>query len=57
VARSRSGPTTGRSAKAPYAFTGTVKGVVFDLKPHAHADEHDLHQHAAHHAVAAGVAG
>jgi arylsulfatase len=44
-------------AKAPYAFTGTVKEVVFDLKPHAHADEHKLHQHAAHHAVAAGVAG
>ena len=43
--------------KAPYAFTGTVKEVVFDLKPHAHADEHELHQHAAHHAVAAGVAG
>ena len=25
--------------KAPYAFTGTVKKVVFDLKPHAHEDE------------------
>jgi arylsulfatase len=43
--------------KAPYAFTGTVKEVVFDLKPHTHADEQELHQHAAHQAVAAGVAG
>ncbi len=25
--------------KAPYAFTGTVKKVVFDLAPHAHGDE------------------
>ena len=29
--------------KAPYAFTGTVKKVVFDLKPHAHEDEQALH--------------
>ena len=43
--------------KAPYAFTGTVKKVVFDLKPDAHEDEMALHEHAAHHAVAAGVAG
>ncbi len=43
--------------KAPYAFTGTVKEVVFDLKPAALTDEQELHQHAAHHAVAAGVAG
>jgi len=43
--------------RAPYAFTGTVKEVVFDLKPHIHGDERELHQHAAHHAVAAGVAG
>jgi arylsulfatase A-like enzyme/uncharacterized membrane protein len=43
--------------KAPYAFSGTVKKVVFDLKPtHAEA-EHDLHGHAAMHSVAAGVAG
>ena len=25
--------------KAPYAFTGTVKKVVFDLKPPSHEDE------------------
>jgi arylsulfatase len=43
--------------KAPYAFSGTVKEVVFDLKPAHHGAEQDLHQHAAHHAVAAGVAG
>jgi len=43
--------------KAPYAFTGTVKEVVFDLKPAGHGDEQELHRHAAHHAVAAGVAG
>jgi arylsulfatase A-like enzyme/uncharacterized membrane protein len=43
--------------KAPYAFTGMVKKVVFDLKPSAHEDEMDLHQHAAVQAVAAGVAG
>jgi len=43
--------------KAPYPFTGTVKQVVFDLKPAA-AQEQDtaLHEHASIHAVAAGVA-
>jgi arylsulfatase len=42
--------------KAPYAFTGTVKKVVFDLKP-SHAEvEHDLHEHSVVNAVAAGVA-
>ncbi|MFN8469603.1 MAG: sulfatase-like hydrolase/transferase [Caldilineaceae bacterium] len=43
-------------AKAPYAFTGTVKKVVFDLAPSAHEDEMALHQHNMHEAVAAGVA-
>lgn len=42
--------------KAPYAFTGTVKKVIFDLKPGSIDDEVALHQHAAHQAVAAGVA-
>jgi len=42
--------------KAPYAFTGTVKHVVFDLKPHAHEDEQALHEHAMVNAVAGGVA-
>jgi arylsulfatase len=43
--------------KAPYAFTGTLKEVVFDLKPAAttHDDEQALHEHAAVHAVAHGV--
>lgn len=43
--------------RAPYAFTGKLKKVVFDLKP-AHMEvEQELHHHAAVHAVAAGVAG
>ena len=43
--------------KAPYAFTGKVKQVVFNLKP-AHPEvEKDLHHHASVHAIAAGVAG
>jgi arylsulfatase A-like enzyme len=43
--------------KAPYAFTGTVKKVVFDLKPAAHEEEKVLHVHDIHQVVAAGVAG
>jgi len=43
-------------AKAPYAFTGSVKQVVFDLKPAGtHDDEKALHEHASIHAVAHGV--
>ncbi len=43
--------------KAPYAFTGKLKSVVFDLKPaHMEAEQH-LHQHAMVNAVAAGAAG
>jgi len=47
--------------KAPYAFTGTVKQVVFDLKPAtakraSHEDEKSLHEHAAVHALAHGAA-
>jgi arylsulfatase A-like enzyme/uncharacterized membrane protein len=42
--------------KAPYAFTGTVKQVVFDLKPHTHEDEQALHEHAMINTVAGGVA-
>ena len=44
-------------AKAPYAFTGTVKKVTFDLAPNAHGDELALHQHHAMQAVAHGAAG
>ncbi|MGE5292955.1 MAG: arylsulfatase [Micromonosporaceae bacterium] len=43
--------------KAPYAFTGTVKKVVFDLKPATHEDEKALHEHAHAHAVGQGAAG
>jgi arylsulfatase A-like enzyme/uncharacterized membrane protein len=44
-------------AKAPYAYTGTIRQVVFDLKPHtSHDDEKALHEHASIHAVAHGVA-
>ena len=44
------------AAKAPYAFTGTVKKVVFDLKPAArHEDEQALHEAAAHGATAHGI--
>jgi arylsulfatase len=41
--------------KAPYAFTGTVKKVVFDLRPAIPEDEHALHQHSSSHAVAHGI--
>ena len=44
--------------KAPYAFTGTVKQVVFDLMPlETHDEEQALHAHASIHAVAHGVSG
>jgi arylsulfatase len=43
--------------KAPYAFTGTVRKVVFDLKPPtSHEDEKALHQAAQHAALAHGAA-
>jgi hypothetical protein len=34
--------------QAPYAFTGTIKKVTFDLHPHPEADGAILAQHAAH---------
>ena len=43
--------------RAPYAFTGTVNQVVFDLKPSTHDDERSLHEHASIQAVAGGAAG
>ena len=43
--------------KAPYVFTGTVKNVVFDLKPATHEDEKALHEHHSQQAVAAGISG
>jgi arylsulfatase len=42
---------------APYAFSGTVKQVIFDLKPATQREEQALHEHAAIHAVGAGAAG
>ena len=44
-------------AKAPYAFTGTVKKVVFDLHPVTHEQDLALHKHAAEQAVGQGAAG
>ena len=43
--------------KAPYAFTGTVNKVVFDLMPLDHEAEKALHAHGTHQGVAAGAAG
>ncbi len=43
--------------KAPYVFTGTVKNVVFDLKPASHGTEQELHEHAAVQAIGQGAAG
>ena len=43
--------------RAPYAFSGTVKKVVFDLMPHAHEDEKALHEHEQTQAIGAGAAG
>ena len=43
--------------KAPYQFTGTVKQVVFDLKPHGHDNDKALHQAAQQANVAHGAAG
>jgi arylsulfatase A-like enzyme/uncharacterized membrane protein len=43
--------------RAPYPFTGAVRNVVFDLKPHAIEDEQALHQQHTQELVAAGVAG
>ena len=43
--------------RAPYAFTGTINEVVFDLKPGSVKDEHALHEHASTQAVAHGAAG
>jgi hypothetical protein len=43
--------------KAPYAFTGTVNQVVFDLQPAPHTKDQGLHQHAAVQAVGQGAGG
>ncbi|HMJ80056.1 MAG TPA: arylsulfatase, partial [Candidatus Dormibacteraeota bacterium] len=41
--------------RAPYAFSGTIRSVVFDLLPGSHEAEKALHEEAAAHAVAAGA--
>jgi arylsulfatase len=41
--------------KAPFRFTGTVRNVVFDLKPATPDEEAELHKHEAAHAVARGI--
>ena len=43
--------------KAPYAFTGTVKNVVFDLHPAHQEAAEALHEHREIHGVAHGMAG
>ena len=44
--------------KAPFAFTGTIKKVVFDLKPHMSGDdEQALHEHAHQSLSAHGISG
>jgi hypothetical protein len=44
--------------KAPFAFTGTVKKVVFDVAPHLKdEDEHALHEHAQQAHTARGING
>ncbi|WP_457207513.1 arylsulfatase [Nocardioides sp. P5_C9_2] len=43
--------------RAPYAFTGTVRNVVFDIAPSAHHEEMDRHASTAQAALAHGAAG
>ncbi len=43
--------------KAPYAFTGTVRQVVFNLHPASHEDLKSLHEHDSIQSVGQGVAG
>jgi len=43
--------------RAPYAFTGTIKKVVFDLKPLSHKEEMALHENAQVAGIAHGAAG
>ncbi len=43
--------------KAPYAFTGTLRTVVFDLQPMSLEDELALHGSSQHTAIGAGAAG
>ena len=46
----------GYADKAPFAFTGTVKRVAFDVAPHPDdKDEHALHEHAVQVDTARGI--
>jgi hypothetical protein len=45
------------AAASPYAFTGKVRRVIFDLQPAHHEAEQDLHRHDVHQAIARGIAG
>lgn len=47
----------GYEDQAPYAFTGTVKEVIFDLKPVHLEAEKALREHASVQAVGHGAAG
>ena len=47
--------TESYAAKSPYPFTGTVRKVVFDLKPGSHEDEKALHEAGVHIAAAHGI--
>jgi arylsulfatase len=44
-------------ARAPYAFTGTVRTVVFDLAPRSHEEERRLHGSIAQAGLAHGASG
>jgi hypothetical protein len=49
---------SGYADKAPFAFTGTIKKVVFDIKPHLSADDDQaLHESAHHGHIAHGISG
>ena len=43
--------------KAPYAFTGTLRKVTFDLKPENVEAEKELHEHSAVQSVGGGASG
>ena len=46
----------GYADRAPFAFTGTINKVVFDIQPHLSGDdEHSLHESAHHGHVAHGI--
>ncbi len=42
---------------APYAFTGEINELTFDLAPLSHSDAEALHEHEHHHSIGQSVAG